>query len=163
MWKPLNWKSFLIEAYGPGGTALLISGITDNKNRSLGEIKQILSRRNGKMVDGGAVRWMFSQKGVVTLLVDTTGKKEEIELAAIEAGADDLYWRDNTHLDIYTSLDALEQLKEQLATTLPVESFSLDWVPNEHIQLSEQDRSAYNSLIESLEEEESVQRVYSNA
>src|SRR3990167_3871812 len=60
-------EEFLLEAYGPGGIALLISGITDNKNRMLGDIRQILSKNQGKMVDGGAVRWLFEQKGVMTI------------------------------------------------------------------------------------------------
>ncbi len=74
------------EGFGPGGIALIIDGITDNTNRTLGEIKSILNQNNGKMAGEGAVRWMFERKGAIT--VKPEGKsKEEIEMIAIEAGS----------------------------------------------------------------------------
>ena len=95
-----NIEEFLLEAYGPGGIAVLIAGITDNKNRMLGDIKQILARNQGKMVEGGAVRWLFEQKGVMAAKSDLP--KEDLEMKAIEAGAEDIYWREDGLLDIYT-------------------------------------------------------------
>ena len=107
-----NLEEFLLEAYGPGGVALLISGITDNKNRMLGEIKQILSKNQGKMVEGGAVRWLFEQKGAMA--VKGSLPKDELELKAIEAGAEDLYWREDGMLDVYTKPAELEKIKNIL-------------------------------------------------
>src|SRR3990167_11077965 len=82
------------EGLGPGGVAIIMEGITDNKNRTLGEIKGILSQHGGKMAGEGAVRWMFERNGLIA--VDAEGKtKEELELSAIEAGAEDIKWQNN--------------------------------------------------------------------
>ena len=151
-------QEVLFEAYGPGNIAILIQGITDNKNRTLGEIKQILLAHQGKLVDGGAVRWMFEQKGVIA----TKGVKEDLELAAIEAGAEDMFWHDNEFLDVYTKPEDLEKVKEILSQNAQIESFSLDWVAKERIQASESDTGAAEKLFEVLEENDSVQNVYSN-
>src|SRR3990167_7642761 len=81
------------EALGPGGVAIIMSGITDKKNRTLGEIKGIISQYGGKLAGEGAVRWMFARKGFI--VVDSQNKsKEELELLAIESGAQDISWDD---------------------------------------------------------------------
>ncbi|MCH8986639.1 YebC/PmpR family DNA-binding transcriptional regulator [Patescibacteria group bacterium] len=151
-------QEILFEAYGPGNIAILIQGITDNKNRTLGEIKQILLQHQGKLVDGGAVRWMFEQKGVITI----KGNKENLELAAIEAGAQDMYWHDNEFLDVYTKTEDLEKVKEALSQNTEIESFLLGWVAKEHVQASESDIAAAQKLFEVLEENDAIQGVYSN-
>ena len=86
-------EEFIFDAYGPEGIALVIEGITDNRNRTLSEIKQILNQYNGKLVDEGAVRWMFERKGCITIDSEKqegglSGDKEGLELTAIEAGAE---------------------------------------------------------------------------
>lgn len=95
-------EEFSLEAYGPNGIAIIIDGITDNKNRSLGEIKLILSRFNGKMVDGGGIKWMFEKRGVIIINAEDLKKdKESLELIIIDAGADDLMWQEEG-LVVYT-------------------------------------------------------------
>ncbi|OHA68999.1 MAG: transcriptional regulator [Candidatus Wildermuthbacteria bacterium RIFCSPLOWO2_01_FULL_47_18] len=155
-------QEILLEAYGPGGIALLIKGITDNKNRMLGEVKQMLAQHQGKMVEGGAVRWMFDQKGAITL--DPKGaNKEELELKAIEAGAQDLYWREDGWLDIFTLPQELEQVKAKLeAQGLALEAASLDWVPKEHVETSQETKTAAEKLFSALDEHDDVQDIYSN-
>ncbi len=155
-------QEILLEAYGPGGIALLIKGITDNKNRMLGEIKQILAQHQGKMVEGGAVRWMFDQKGAITL--DPKGaNKEELELKAIEAGAQDLYWREDGWLDIFTLPQELEQVKARLETQgLKAEAASLDWVRKEHVEIPQGTKDAAEKLFSALDEHDDVQDIYSN-
>jgi YebC/PmpR family DNA-binding regulatory protein len=157
-------EEMLIEAYGPGGIALLISAITDNRNRTLGEIKQVLQRNQGKMVEGGAVRWLFELKGVGFVEpgeAHSLPPREELELLAIEAGADDLYWHDDI-LDIYTSPANLASLKEKLDGKGLRVATSLDWVPKEHVQATPKDREAIDQLFESLDEQNDVQDIYSN-
>ena len=157
-------QEVLIEAYGPGGVALLISAITDNKNRTLGEIKQIIQRSQGKMVEGGAVRWLFELKGVGVVEPDETHplpKKEDLELLAIEAGAEDLYWHENI-LDMYTNPANLASLKEKLGEKGLRVATSLDWVPKEHIQAGPEATAAMEQLFEALDGQNDVQDVYSN-
>ena len=98
------------EGFGPGGFALIMDGITDNKNRTLGEIKGILSQYQGKMAGEGAVRWMFERKGFMTISCDEK-QKEELELLVIEAGADDVKHQ-NSVFEIYTKPKHLKKTKK---------------------------------------------------
>lgn len=159
-------SDFLFEAYGPGNTALLIEGITDNRNRVLGEIKQILAQHGGKLVSEGAIRWMFDRKGII--IVETASQaatmqnKETLEMQAIEAGADDLYWYENT-LEIHTACENLETVKRALENNgVKVESFSLGWIPKETIEVDQKAVEQNEKLIDALSDNDSVQEVYSN-
>jgi len=160
-----NLEEVIFEAYGPGGAAVIIEGITDNKNRALGEIKQILSQNDGKLAGEGAVKWMFEKKGCITLRITNQYEytnREKLELAAIEAGAQDIYWHEDI-LDVYTKIEDLEKVKKNLEEKgIKIESVSLDWVPKEEIKLNEKDKEACQKLFEALDENEAVQEIYSN-
>jgi YebC/PmpR family DNA-binding regulatory protein len=154
------------EAFGPGGIALIIEGISDNKNRTLGEIKKVLSHYNGKLASEGSVKWMFERKGCITVnlksQIPNSKTKEELELAAIEAGAEDLYWHDDD-LDIYTQVEKLEEVKKKLEEKgVKIDSASLDWKPKEMIDLDEKKKNECLKLFEALDELDSVQEIYSN-
>ena len=156
----------LFEAYGPGGAAIIIEGITDNKNRTLGEIKQILSEYGGKLANEGSVKWLFKRKGCLTIDLENqtaSGKtKEELELIAIEAGANDIYWQDK-FLDVYTEPEELEKVKRKIEEKdIKIDSATLDWVPKEKILLNEEKKSECQKLFEALDENDSVQEIYSN-
>jgi YebC/PmpR family DNA-binding regulatory protein len=166
----------LFEAYGPGGIAIIIEGITDNKNRSLNEIRQILQENGGKLVGEGAVKWMFERKACIIIEIKNqislsrkqkfSGnlkiKKDELELLVIEAGAEDVYWHDDL-LDVYTKIEDLEKVKKNLEERgIKIESTSLDWVAKEMIGLGEKDRVACQKLFETLDENDAVQEIYSN-
>lgn len=156
----------LFESYGPGEIAIIIEGITDNKNRTLGEIKKILNENEGKLVGEGAVKWMFERKGTIIvdckLQIDDLRNKERLELLAIEAGAEDMYWH-NDFLDIYTKIGDLEKVKKDLEEKgLKIESASLDWVAKEMLELEEKDKMACQKLFEALDENDAVQEIYSN-
>jgi len=159
-------EEVLYEAYGPGGIAIIIEGITDNKNRSLNEIKQILNQHGGKLVQEGAIKWMFERKGCITINVKSqmsnVKTKEELELLAIEAGAEDLYWYDDD-LDVYTNIKDLEKVKKNLEEKgVKIDSTSFDLKPKEMIDLKEKEKESCQKLFESLDESESVQEIYSN-
>lgn len=170
-------ESVLFEAYGPGGIAIIIEGITDNKNRALGEIKQILNQNNGKLVGEGSVRWMFERKGCVTLRItnqsEYTNKKEGLEMLVIEAGAEDIYWHNAAPqgeprqgreiLDVYTKIEELEKVKKNLEEKgMKIESVSLDWVPKEMVEVDEKTKESCQKLFEALDENEAIQEIYSN-
>jgi len=159
-------EEVLFEAYGPGGIAIIIEGITDNKNRTLGEIKQTLNQNSGKLVGEGSVKWMFERRGC--LVVDLKAQnekfkdKEKLELISIEAGALDLYWH-NDVLDVYTKIEDLEKVKGNLELKgIKIDSTSLDWVPKETIELDKKNEEACQKLFEALDEDEAVQEIYSN-
>ena len=161
-----NLEEVSYEAYGPGGIAIIIEGITDNKNRSLGEIKQVLTQNNGKLVGEGAVKWMFDRKGCITVnfqsSISNFQTKEQLELAVIEAGVEDVHWYDN-NLDVYTKIENLEKIKKNLEEKgIKIESASLDWVPKEEIIADEKIKESCEKLFDALDELESVQNTYSN-
>ncbi len=156
-------EAVVFEAYGPGNIAIIIEGITDNKNRTLGEIKKILNNNNGKIAGEGSVRWMFERKGAVAIIPNLEiQKKEEIELKTIEAGAEDIYWHDSL-LDIYTKPEEFEKVKKGLEKeNLEIDSASLDWVAKEEIEIEEKDKKKIEKLFEALDENDAVQDIYSN-
>lgn len=154
------------EFYGPGNVAIIVDGITDNKNRTLGEIKQILNQNGGKLVGEGAIRWMFERKGTIVINLKSTAEqisKEELELSTIEAGADDVYWHDEDILDVYTKPEDLEKVRKSLEEKgIKLESVSLGWVPKENIEVDSAAKEACEKLFEALDESDSVQEIYSN-
>ncbi|MBI2042511.1 MAG: YebC/PmpR family DNA-binding transcriptional regulator [Candidatus Nealsonbacteria bacterium] len=153
----------LYEAYGPGGVAVIIEGITDNKNRSLGEIKKIIADHGGKMVAEGAIRWLFERRGIIEAdPVKVSKNQEELEMAAIESGAEDIYWHADI-LDIYSKPENLESVKNNLGEKgIEAESAALGWVAKENIQISEKEQEACQKLFEALDENDAVQEIYYN-
>jgi len=158
-------EEMLLETYGPGNIAILISAITDNRNRTLGEIKQILSKYKGKLVEGGGVQWLFERRGVITVESKQEGSAidspDEIELLAIEIGADDTYWHDGA-LDVYadpTNFNHIIQTFEQKGLSA---SSSLDWIPKKRIQITSKNQESAEKLFEALDDNDDVQDIYSN-
>jgi len=161
-----NLVEVVFEAYGPGGIAILIEGITNNKNRTLGEIKQILSGNGGKLANEGSVRWLFERKGCITInpndQTPVLNSRESLELKAIESGAEDIYWHRDL-LDVYTQPEDLEKVKKNLeGKEIKIDSASLDWVAKEEIPLPEKEKTACQKLFEVLDENDAVQEIYSN-
>jgi YebC/PmpR family DNA-binding regulatory protein len=158
-------EEFLYEAYGPGGVALLIEGITDNKNRTLSEIKNILTKNNGKFVESGGVSYLFNKKGVIIVSNEEKNfSSDDLEMAAIEAGVEDIKWRENNFLETYTKPDALDEIKNNLEQkNIPVESFSLDWIAQNEIEIKDgKIKAQIEKLFEALEEQDDVSEIYSN-
>ena len=162
-----NLVEVSFEAYGPGGIAMIIDGITDNTNRTLSEIKQILNQHGGKLVGEGAVRWMFDRKGLIVIDLKTQPQelqnKEKIELLAIEAGADDIRWQEDAMLEIYTKVESLKEVKDNIEKQgLKTESASFEWIAKEEVSLSENEKESAQKLFDLLDENDSVQNVSSN-
>lgn len=160
-----NLVEMVFEAYGPGGIAIIIEGIADNKNRALGEVKQMLSQHGGKLVGEGAIKWMFERRGCLVINVGeqpNAKPKEELELLAIEAGAQDIYWHES-FLDVYTKPEELESVKNNLEQKeIKIDSYSLDWLSREGIEVDEKTKENCQKLFDALDELDSVQEIYSN-
>jgi YebC/PmpR family DNA-binding regulatory protein len=157
-------EEFLYEAYAPAGIALLIEGITDNKNRTLSEIKNILTKNNGKFVELGGVKYLFGRKGVIIVNNEQkTFGHDDLEISAIEAGADDFRWRSDI-LEIYTPIEKLEEVKNILESkNILTESSSLEWVAANEIEIKdERIKQQVEKLLEALEEQDDVNEIYSN-
>lgn len=159
-------EEVIFEAFGPGGIAVIIEGITDNKNRSLGEIKQIVNQNNGKLANEGSVRWLFEKKGFITINpkfpISNFQTKDDLELTVIESGAEDTKW-DGDNFDIFTKPEDFEKVKKTLEEKgIKVESSDLGWVAKEEIPVGEKEKEQAEKLFEALDENDAVQNVYSN-
>lgn len=156
----------VFEAYGPGRIAIIIEGITDNKNRTLAGIKQILNQNNGKLAGEGSVKWMFERKGIVAanvkIQMSNVKEKEDVELKVIDAGAEDFAWQGD-FLEVYTKAEELEKVKKKLESSgIKIETSNLGWIAKEEIELSEKEKTSAEKLFEALDENDDVQEIYSN-
>lgn len=155
-----NLEELLLEAYGPGGKAILISAITDNKNRTLAEIKHILNEYGGKLASSGSVRWMFEEKGKIIL--ENQKLNEEVELKIIEAGAEDIKV-ERGEIIILTKPEDLELVKQEIIKAkMEISETSLDFIPKTSEKISEEERGAYEKLFEALDDQQDVEEIYSN-
>jgi len=156
-----NLEEVSFEGFGPGGIALIIEGITDNKNRTLGEVKTILGKFEGKLAGEGAVKWMFEKKGVI--IVSTQGKSTgDLELLAIDCDAQDFLFK-NDFLYIYTRPENFEDIKNILREkSIAIESSDIELVANKEISLDAKNKEKAEKLFDALNENDAVQNIYSN-
>jgi YebC/PmpR family DNA-binding regulatory protein len=150
------------EGYAPGGIAVLIEVATDNKNRTVAEIRHIFSKNGGTLGENGSVAWMFDRKGIISL--PKQGKSEdEIMEIVLEAGADDLQIEDEFY-EVQTSIESFEPVRRALLEkNTNIENASLQWVAQNTIRVVGEDTERVMKLIEGLEDIDDVQNVYSNA
>jgi YebC/PmpR family DNA-binding regulatory protein len=150
------------EGYGPGGTAVLVEAVTDNRNRTVAEIRNAFTRGGGNLGETGSVAWQFSTRGVVSLDVDG-GDPEELALVAIDAGAEDFTVEDDT-VSIYTKPEDLMAVRQALIDSgHEPASAEIDRVPTATVLLEEKEALQALKLLERLEDLDDVQKVYSNA
>jgi YebC/PmpR family DNA-binding regulatory protein len=152
------------QAGGPGNVALIIKASTENKNRTVSEVKSILTKGGGKFVPTGSVSFLFTEVGEIALEVQKE-KLETTELSAIEAGAEDTeYDEAESILFVYTPISTLQTTQESLAKSgYTITSASIVYRPTERIALSDTDRANYESLLEKLNDHDDVDAVYDNA
>jgi len=149
------------EGYGPGGAAIIIQALTDNRNRALQEIRNIFNRGGGNMAEAGSVSWLFEHKGVITMATSELDA-EEVALWAIDAAAEDVKVEKN-HLEIYTAPDKLETVRRALEEKdVPIASAELSMIPKTTLNLNEEAALRVMKLLDRLEELDDVQRVFSN-
>ncbi|MCK4362547.1 MAG: YebC/PmpR family DNA-binding transcriptional regulator [Dehalococcoidia bacterium] len=150
------------EGYGPGGVAILLEALTDNRNRTTADIRNVFSRGGGSLGESGCVTWIFEPKGVITV---TAGDAEEEELAlyVIDAGAEDIKVIDGS-LEIQTKPEDLEGLRRDLEQrNLAIVSAEILKVPKSVVMLDEKAALQALRLLDKLEELDDVQRVFTNA
>lgn len=155
------YEEITYEAYAPGGVALLISAMTDNKNRTVSEIRHIFTRRGGNMAETGSVSYMFERKGVIS--IDPKGLSEDnvMELA-LETGAEDIK-EDEGNYDIITAPGDFDAVKEAVEAG-PVEILSAEvaLLPSTYIEVTGEDGAKLLKLLDDLENHDDVQNIYGN-
>jgi YebC/PmpR family DNA-binding regulatory protein len=151
------------EGYGPGGTAILLQALTDNRNRTVSDLRNIFTRGGGSLGETGCVTWLFEQKGVIIIDINKEADAEELALQAIDAGADDVKVEDHS-LEIYTKPEDLESVRKALeARGLVTASAELSMLPKTFVQLDEKAALQTLKLLDRLEDIDDVQHVFSNA
>lgn len=158
----VTYHELTYEGYGPAGVAVLVEVATDNKNRTVAEVRHLFSKNGGSLGEGGSVAWMFDRKGIITLPVQ--GKTEDdIMDIILDAGADDLQSEED-FFEVSTSIESFESVRKALAEkNLEIENASLQWVAKNLIEVKGEDAEKVMKLIESLEDCDDVQNVFSNA
>jgi YebC/PmpR family DNA-binding regulatory protein len=154
-------EEVMFEGYGPGGAAVLVNVATDNRNRTVSEIRHVFSKNGGNMGEQGSVAWMFERKSQIFVPADKAGE-DQIMGIVLDAGADDLR-SEGDRWEVLSAPEAHESVLKALeANGLPAEDTSIAMVPKNLIKLEGKSASAMLKLNEALEEHEDVQSVYSN-
>jgi len=156
----INYENIMYEGYAPGGVAMLIEAVTDNKQRTVAEIRHVLSKHNGSLAEKGAVSWNFSQSG--TILVAKDGQDEdELMMIALDAGAEDFSEEDEFFIittdckELYNVIHGLEE------KDIKIDKAELEYVPQNTIPAND-NAAQVIKIIEALEDIEDVQNVYAN-
>ena len=157
----VNYEEITYEGYGPGGVALLIQSLTDNRNRTVAEIRHAFSKNGGNLAAAGAVAWMFDKKGYI--VVDKAAKPEdELFDLAIEAGADDLR-DDEENYEIITSPENFDNVLSAIkAAGIEPQMAEVEMVPGTYVKLEGQEARQMLKLMEVLEDHDDVQKVSAN-
>lgn len=158
-----NFEEFAYEGYGPGGVAILLYVATDNRNRTAGEVRHILSKNGGNLGETGCVGWMFNEKGVIILdRSETKISEDDLMLTAIEAGAEDVKVEEDS-FEIITSPEAFETIREALVEqNIPIADAELAMVPQTTVKLQGDEAEKMNKMIDLLEDNDDIQAVYTN-
>jgi YebC/PmpR family DNA-binding regulatory protein len=157
----VTYEETTYEGYGPGGVAILINVMTDNKNRTVADIRHILGKQGGNMGESGCVSWMFDKKGYIVV---GEGKVDEDRLMtlALDAGAEDMR-RDGANFEIITAPGDIDPVKKVLDDEkIPVAVAEVTMVPRNYVDLEGKSADQMLKLIEALEDNDDVQNVFAN-
>jgi YebC/PmpR family DNA-binding regulatory protein len=158
----VTYHELTYEGYATGGIALLVEVATDNKNRTVAEVRHLFSKHNGSMGESGSVAWMFEKKGIISLPKQDKSEDEVFEIV-LNAGAEDLQ-SEEEFFEIQTDVESFEPVRRGLLqNNLNIENASLQWVAKNTLSIKNEDAEQVMKLIEALEDCDDVQNVYTNA
>lgn len=149
------------EGYGPGGSAVLVETMTDNKNRTVAEIRRVFTRSNGSLVEAGSVSWMFHKKGLISLNKKMVSEDKLMEIA-LDAGAEDVRSEETT-FDVLAAPEDFEKVKSAVKEAgMEIELAEISMVPISTVKLEGKNAEQMLRLMEALEDNDDVQKVYAN-
>ena len=155
------YEEGLFEGYGPGGVAVMVETLTDNRNRTVAEVRHIFTKYNGNLAEKGAVGWMFDQRGMVEVDKEAVDE-EELMLAVMDAGAEDIQDAGGNH-EVITPVEQFEEVKKSIEENgIPLGQASLVWLPQNLLEVEGKEVDQIIRLLEGLEDLDDVQKVYSN-
>jgi YebC/PmpR family DNA-binding regulatory protein len=155
------YEEITYEGYGPGGVAILVEAMTDNKNRTVSEMRHVFSRNGGNMGEAGSVAWMFSKRGSIVIDKNAVSEDKLMELA-LDAGADDIQ-EDEGNFEVLTTPESFHKVNTALQNAnIPTVSSDLAMMPQTWIKLSGKEAQQVLKLVEALEDHDDVQKVWAN-
>ena len=156
-----NYEEVIYEGYGPGGVAVLIEVLTDNKNRAVADVRHLFERSGGNLGESGCVAWMFSQKGLIVFQKDQVEEEMLFELA-LEAGADDIK-EDEKELEVITEPSSFEKVKTAIENAgIRYTLAEITMIPKTTVKIDDKHAQQMLTLMENLEDNEDVNHVYAN-
>ncbi|UCD55263.1 MAG: YebC/PmpR family DNA-binding transcriptional regulator [Candidatus Omnitrophota bacterium] len=157
----VNYEEVTYEGYGPGGIAIMVEVLTDNKNRATSEIRNIFSKKGGNMAGSGSVNWIFQKKGYI-VINKTELEEDKLMSVVLESGAEDLKTDESTY-GVTTEPADFDSVKKALEThNVKIEAAEITNVPKNTIRITGDNAKKVLSLVNELEEQEDVQNVYAN-
>jgi YebC/PmpR family DNA-binding regulatory protein len=157
-----QFEEIVYEGYGPGGVALLVEAATDNRNRTAAEVRSIFTKAGGQLAGSGAVAWQFEPRGLIAIAPDGQDA-DEVALAAIDAGAEDVDTDDPEAIEIFTSPADLERVRQALeAAGIGIDSAESTMIAKQTVELDSTKARQALRLVEQLEDLDDVQRVTAN-
>jgi YebC/PmpR family DNA-binding regulatory protein len=157
----VSYEEITYEGYGPGGVALMIQTLTDNKNRTVGEVRHLLGKYNGNLAAENSVAWMFSRKGQV-VVEKASADEEKLLNLALEAGADDMN-DDGSVWEIVSSPESFEAVRDAVkASGIEPASAEVAMIPQNYVKLQGKDAQQMLRLMEALDDHDDVQHVWAN-
>lgn len=157
-----NLEEVVYEGYGPAGSAIIVEALTDNKNRTAGDIRHIFDRSGGSLGSSGCVAWMFDKKGLITIEKSENIDEDELAMLVIDAGADD-FSSDGDEYEILTDPSNFQAVKDAIKNAgYEISSAEITMIPQNTVKLSDSDYEKFEKFIEKLEENDDVQEIYHN-
>ena len=158
----VNYEEIVYEGYGPGGAAIIVESLTDNKNRAIAEIRHIFAKCGGNIGANGCVSWMFDKKGILVVSKETIDEDALME-TAIEAGAEDVK-DEGESFEVFTAKEDFNDVKEALdAASIPTEMAEITMIPQTMCDLQGKEAERMVKMMEMLEDCDDVQDVHTNA
>jgi YebC/PmpR family DNA-binding regulatory protein len=157
----VSYEEAQYEAYGPGGAALILDVLTDNKNRTVGELRHLLEKHAGNLAAAGAVAWMFHKRGYI-VIEKTKADEEKLMAAVLEAGADDLQ-DDEDNWEVFSTPDVFAAVNDAVkALGIEPATAQVSMIPQNYVKLEGKPAQQMVKLMEALEDHDDVQHVWSN-
>ena len=157
----VQYQEISYEGYGPGGVAIFMEVMTDNKNRTISELRAVLDKNGGNMGENGCVAWIFEKKGTITIMTPEKDEEELLELV-MDAGGDDLQTVDD-HYEITTSIETFESVRKAIENSgIKAQSAELTRIPQNMVNVEEKNCKSLLRLMDMLEDHDDIQKVYSN-
>ncbi|HPV62444.1 MAG TPA: YebC/PmpR family DNA-binding transcriptional regulator [Fervidobacterium sp.] len=155
-----RYEEIIYEAYAPGGVALYILTLTDNKNRTAQELRHILSKNGGSLAESGSVAWLFERKGVIEIPAEKISDMDEFMLLAIDAGAEDI--EEGDPVLVYTTPESMTALRDELAKNGFEGEARMIYKPKNSVKVTGSEAEKVLKLVDALEENDDVQEVFGN-